>query len=141
MTASLNRIQLIGNLGADPKSITSKDGQPFVTATLATNESFKKNDEWQTRVEWHQLVFFGKFTKVAELLQKGSQVFIKGKPRSNPWIDKDGNTRSAISIVVGNIQLLGQSKASDDQPVNNTAESHVVQMREMLQETTEDVQF
>ncbi len=51
MTASLNRVQLIGNLGADPKSIIGRDGQSFVTATLATNESFKRNDEWKTRVE------------------------------------------------------------------------------------------
>ena len=141
MTASLNRIQLIGNLGADPKSITGKDGQSFVTATLATNESFKQNDEWQTRVEWHQLVFFGKYTKVTEFLHKGSQVFIEGKLRSNSWTDKDGNNRTAISIVVSNVQLLGQSKTSGDQPVNNTAESHMAQMREMLQETTDDIPF
>ncbi|WP_133127673.1 single-stranded DNA-binding protein [Legionella nagasakiensis] len=141
MTASLNRIQLIGNLGADPKSITGKDGQPFVAATLATNESFKQNDEWKTRVEWHQLVFFGKYTKVAEFLHKGSQVFIEGKLRSNTWTDKDGNTRSAISIVVSNVQLLGQNKTSNDQAVNNTAESHMAQMREMLNETTEEIPF
>lgn len=141
MTASLNRIQLIGNLGADPKSITGKDGQLFVTATLATNESLKKNDEWQSRVEWHQLVFFGKYTKVAELLHKGSQVFIEGKLRSNSWTDKDGNTRSAISIVVSNVQLLGQSKSGDDQPVSSNAESNIAQMREVLQETTDDIPF
>ena len=83
MTASLNRVQLIGNLGADPKNITGKDGQSFVTAALATNESYKQNDESQTRVEWHQLVLFGKLTKVAEYLKKGSQIYLEGKLRSN----------------------------------------------------------
>ena len=79
MTASLNHVQLIGNLGADPKSITGKNGQSFVTATLATNESFKRNDEWKTRVEWHQLLLFGKLSKVAEYLKKGSQIYLEGK--------------------------------------------------------------
>ena len=141
MTASLNKVQLIGNLGAEPKIITGKDGQSFVTATLATNESFKQNDEWKSRTEWHQLIFFGNQTKVTEFLHKGSQVFIEGKLRTNPWTDKDGNSRQSISIVVSNIQLLGQGKPNDDKQATNTAESHMAQMREMLQETSEDVPF
>lgn len=140
MTASLNKVQLIGNLGTEPKTITSQNGQSFVTAALATNESFKQNDEWKTRVEWHQLVMFGKLTKVAEYLQKGSQVYVEGKLRSNRWTDGDGNTRHSLSIVVSNIQLLGQSKPADE-TTNKTAESHMAQMREMLQTDSEDIPF
>lgn len=141
MTASLNKVQLIGNLGADPKVITGKDGQSFVSATLATNESFKQNDEWKARVEWHQLIFFGNFTKVTEFLHKGSQVFIEGKLRSNTWTDKEGNTRQSISIVVSNIQLLGQGKASEDKTATSIADSHMAQMRDMLQGASEDTPF
>ncbi|HHN3503383.1 TPA: single-stranded DNA-binding protein [Legionella pneumophila] len=140
MTASLNKVQLIGNLGADPKTITSQNGQSFVTVTLATNESFKQNDEWKTRVEWHQLVMFGKLTKIVEYLQKGSQVYVEGKLRSNQWTDGDGNTRHSLSIVISNIQLLGQSKPADE-TANKTAESHMAQMRDMLQADSEDVPF
>ncbi|CZP78134.1 Helix-destabilizing protein [Legionella pneumophila] len=140
MTASLNKVQLIGNLGAEPKTITSQNGQSFVTATLATNESFKQNDEWKTRVEWHQLVMFGKLTKIVEYLQKGSQVYVEGKLRSNQWTDGDGNTRHSLSIVISNIQLLGQSKPADE-TANKTAESHMAQMRDMLQADSEDVPF
>ncbi|HFS6879502.1 TPA: single-stranded DNA-binding protein [Legionella pneumophila] len=140
MTASLNKVQLIGNLGAEPKSITSQNGQSFVTATLATNESFKQNDEWKTKVEWHQLVIFGKLTKVAEYLQKGSQIYVEGRLRSNQWTDGDGNTRHSLSVVVNNIQLLGQSKPADE-TANKTAESHMAQMREMLQTESEDIPF
>ncbi|HHT9843834.1 TPA: single-stranded DNA-binding protein [Legionella pneumophila] len=140
MTASLNRVQLIGNLGAEPKTITSQNGQSFVTATLATNESFKLNDEWKTRVEWHQLVMFGKLTKLAEYLQKGTQVYVEGKLRSNQWTDGDGKTRQSLSIVVNNIQLLGQSKPADES-ANKTAESHMAEMREMLQADSEDIPF
>ena len=140
MTASLNKLQLIGNLGAEPKIITSQNGQSFVTATLATNESFKQKDELKTRVEWHQLVMFGKLTKVAEYLQKGSQVYVEGKLRSNQWTDGDGNTRHSLSIVVSNIQLLGQSKPADE-TANKTAEGHMAQMREMLEADSEEIPF
>ncbi len=140
MTAALNRVTLIGNLGADPKTIVGKDGQSFVTATLATNEAFKQNEEWKTRVEWHQLVIFGKLTKISEYLQKGSQVYVEGKLRSNHWTDGDGNTRHSLSIVVNNIQLLGHSKPVDE-TANKTAENHMAQMREMLQQNSEDIPF
>lgn len=140
MTVSLNRVQLIGNLGADPKSITGKDGQFFVTVTLATNESFKQNNEWQTRVEWHQLMLFGELTKVAEYLKKGTQVYLEGKLRSNHWTDNEGKTRQALSIVVSNIQLLNLPK-SDDESSNKTAEQQVAQMREMLQSDSEETPF
>ncbi|HAT1924124.1 TPA: single-stranded DNA-binding protein [Legionella pneumophila] len=140
MTASLNRVQLIGNLGADPKRITGKDGLSFFTATLATNESFKQNDEWQTRVEWHQLVLFGKLTKVAEFLKKGSQVYLEGKLRSNQWTDNEGKARQALSVVVSDIQLLSSPKSTDESS-NKTAEQHMAQMREMLQPDSEEIPF
>ncbi|HAU0792905.1 TPA: single-stranded DNA-binding protein [Legionella pneumophila] len=140
MTASLNKVQLIGNLGTEPKTITNQNGQSFVTATLATNGSFKQNDEWKTIVVWHQLVMFGKLTKIAEYLKKGSQVYVEGKLRSNQWTDGDGNTRQSISIVVNNIQLLGHSKSADEAS-NKAAENHMAQMREMLQEDSEEIPF
>lgn len=140
MTTSLNRVQLIGNLGADPKSITGKNGQSFVTATLATNELFKQNDEWKTKVEWHQLLLFGKLSKVAEYLKKGSQVYLEGKLRSNQWTDNEGKTSQTLSIVVNHIQLLSQPKSADESS-NKTAEHHMAQMREMLQTDSEEMPF
>ncbi|KTD25073.1 single-stranded DNA-binding protein [Legionella maceachernii] len=140
MTASLNRVQLIGNLGADPKSIIGKNGQSFVTATLATNESFKQNDEWKTRVEWHQLILFGRLSKVAEYLKKGSQIYLEGKLRSNQWTDNEGKTSQTLSIVVNHIQLLSQPKSADESS-NKTAEHHMAQMREMLQSDSEEIPF
>jgi single-strand DNA-binding protein len=140
MAASLNRVQLIGNLGADPKSITGKNGQSFVTATLATNESFKQNDEWQTRVEWHQLMLVGKLTKVTEYIKKGSQVYLEGKLRSNQWTDNEGKSRQTLNIVVNHIQLLSLPKSTDES-INKTAENHIAQMREMLQSDSEEIPF
>lgn len=140
MTTSLNRVQLIGNLGADPKSIIGKNGQSFITATLATNELFKQNDEWKTKVEWHQLLLFGKLSKVAEYLKKGSQIYLEGKLRSNQWTDNEGKTSQTLSIVVNHIQLLSQPKSADESS-NKTAEHHMAQMREMLQTDSEEMPF
>ena len=115
MSATLNKVQLIGNIGAEPKQITTKEGSIFVTASLATNKAVKRNGEWETMVEWHQLIFFGSMTKVTEHLRKGSQIFTEGKLRTNSWTDANGINHRATSIVVSNVQLLGQAKSKQEQ--------------------------
>ncbi|KTC94705.1 single-stranded DNA-binding protein [Legionella erythra] len=137
MTTSLNRVQLIGNLGSEPKTITNKDGFSFVTATLATNESFKQNDQWKTHVEWHNLVIFGDQSRIINSLHKGSLIFIEGKLRSNLWTDKEGKGRQSLSIVVSNIHLLDKTNDCKS-TTSSTAESHMAQMRGMLLDDSTD---
>ncbi len=145
MTATLNKVQLIGNIGAEPKSITTKKEESiYVTASLATNEPVKRNGEWGTMVEWHQLIFFGSMTKVTEHLRKGSQVFVEGRLRSNSWTDAKGINHRATSIVVTNVQLLGQTKSKQDQaaePASATAEAHLAHMHDMLADDATDIPF
>ena len=144
MTATLNKVQLIGNIGAEPKSVTTKEGSIFVTASLATNDAVKRNGEWETMVEWHQLIFFGSMTKVTEHFRKGSQVFIEGKLRSNSWTDAKGINHRATSIVVTNVQLLGQTKSKQEQasdPVSKSAEAHLTHMHDMLTDNSEEIPF
>ena len=144
MTATLNKVQLIGNLGADPKSYTTKEGNTFVTATLATNDAVKRNGEWETIVEWHQLIFFGSMIKITEHLHKGIPIFVEGKLRTNNRTDANGINHRATSIVVSNVQLLGQSKSKQEQasePASKSAETHLAQMHDMLVENSEEVPF
>ena len=145
MTATLNKVRLIGHIGTEPKSITTKNQESiFVTTSLATNEAVKRNGVWETMVEWHQLIFFGSLTKVTEHLHKGSQVFIEGKLRSNNWTDTKGVNHHATSIVVSNIQLLGQAKSKQEQasaPVSKSAEAHLAQMNDMLADNSEEIPF
>ena len=144
MTATLHRVQLIGNIGAEPKSITTKVGNLFVTASLATNDAIKRNGEWDTIVEWHQLIFFGGLTKITEHLHKGSQVYIEGKLRSNNWTDAGGTTHRSTNIVVTNVQLLGQAKPKQEmaaEPASMNAEAHIAQMHDMLANASEEVPF
>jgi single-strand DNA-binding protein len=144
MTATLNRVQLIGNLGADPKSYTTKEGSIFVTATLATDEAVKRNGEWETIIEWHQLIFFGSMTKITEHLHRGSQIFVAGRLRTNNRTDANGINHRATSIVVSNVQLLGHAKFKQEQasePASKSAETHLAQVHDMLVENSEAVPF
>ncbi|VEB35410.1 ssDNA-binding protein [Legionella sainthelensi] len=139
MTLSLNRVQLIGNLGADSKLINGKKGE-FVTAMVATKRSSKQNEGHLTQVDWHQLIFLGKLVNVAEELKKGFQVYVEGKLRSNQWTDNEGKARQSYNIVVNYIQLLSSQKTSDDSK-NTNAEHHMEQMRKMLQIDSETNSF
>lgn len=144
MTATLNKIQLIGNIGAEPKAVTTKDGNVFVTAPLATNEPMKRNGEWESIVEWHQLMFFGSMTKITEHLRKGSQIYVEGKLRSNSWTDKAGSLHRTTNIVVTNVQLLGHSKSKESEPAelaSTSAEVHLERMRDILETSSEQVPF
>ncbi|MGQ3892007.1 single-stranded DNA-binding protein [Legionella sp. CNM-4043-24] len=144
MTATLNKVSLIGHISAEPKSITTKGGNLFATVSLATNESLKRNGEWESVVEWHQLIFFGSMVKITEHLRKGSQVYIEGRIRSNNWTDNAGNTQRSTSIVVTNVQLLGHAKAKEEatkEPVSMSAETQLAQMREILETSSEETPF
>lgn len=107
---NLNRVQLIGHLGASPKQIECRNGGVFFTASLATNESVKSGSDWKTAVQWHQLIFFGKLTKVAEHLDKGSHVYIEGRLKYNEWLDSNGNTQRQVHIIVSHVEFLGAIK-------------------------------
>ena len=105
----LNRVQLIGHIGQEPK-LTEKEGRTFATISLATNESYKKGEQWEKMTEWHNLVIFGKLTSLVSRLQKGSLIFCEGKLRTNHWTDNEGVKRQSTSIIVHNIQLMDNLK-------------------------------
>jgi single-strand DNA-binding protein len=101
--AGLNKVQLIGRLGADPESRTLNNGGKVVNLRLATSESWKsQSGERQERTEWHQVVIFNEgLAKVAEnYLRKGSQCFIEGQLQTRKWQDQSGNDRYSTEIVL-----------------------------------------
>lgn len=112
----LNRVQLIGHVGQEPKITETNEGKTYATLSLATNEPYKKGEEWETMTEWHNLVCFGKLTSLVSRLKKGSMIFCEGKLRSNRWTDKEGIKRQSTSIVIQNIQVIDhlKPKLSDD---------------------------
>ncbi|HEY1657102.1 MAG TPA: single-stranded DNA-binding protein [Candidatus Sulfotelmatobacter sp.] len=107
---SLNRVQLIGNLGKDPEVKYTPQGTPVAKLTIATNERFKdKAGEWQDRTEWHNVVLWQRLAEIAgEYLKKGGKVFIEGRLQTRSWDDKtSGQKKYMTEVVASDLILLG----------------------------------
>jgi len=120
MAGSLNKVQLIGNLGKDPEIRHTKDGRPVANFSVATSESWRDRDtgEKKERVEWHNVVIFSEgLAKVAEqFLKKGSKVFLEGELQTRKWQDQQGNDRWSTEVVLQsfNAQLIMLDGKRDD---------------------------
>jgi len=107
---SLNRVQLIGNLGKDPEIKYTPQGTPVAKLALATNERFKdKSGEWQDRTEWHNVVLWQRMAEIAgEYLKKGGKVYIEGRLQTRSWDDKQtGQKKYMTEVVASDMILLG----------------------------------
>ena len=110
MARGVNKVILIGNLGADPETRAMPSGTTVANLRIATSESWrdKQTGEQQERTEWHRVALFGRLAEIAgEYLRKGSQVYIEGSLRTRKWQDKQGNERYSTEIVGNDLQMLG----------------------------------
>jgi len=110
MARGVNKVILIGNLGADPETRAMPSGTTVANLRVATSESWrdKQTGEQQERTEWHRVALFGRLAEVAgEYLRKGSQVYIEGSLRTRKWQDKEGKDRYSTEIVGNDLQMLG----------------------------------
>jgi single-strand DNA-binding protein len=110
MARGLNKVILIGNLGADPETRAMPSGTTVANLRVATSESWrdKQSGEQQERTEWHRVALFGRLGEIAaEYLRKGSQVYIEGSLRTRKWQDKQGAERYTTEIVANEMLMLG----------------------------------
>jgi single-strand DNA-binding protein len=110
MARGINKVILIGNLGADPETRAIPSGTTVANLRIATSESWrdKQSGEQQERTEWHRVALFGRLAEIAaEYLKKGSQVYIEGSLRTRKWTDKQGNERYSTEIIGNELQMLG----------------------------------
>ncbi len=110
MARGINKVILVGNLGADPETRAMPSGTTVANIRIATSESWKDrtSGEQQERTEWHRVALFGRLGEIAaEYLRKGSQVYIEGSLRTRKWQDKQGNERYSTEIVANEMQMLG----------------------------------
>ena len=110
MSRGINKVILIGHLGADPETRAMPSGMTVANLRLATTESWKdrQSGEQQERTEWHNVALFGRLGEIAaEYLRKGSQVYIEGRLRTRKWQDKEGRDRYTTEIVGNDMQMLG----------------------------------
>lgn len=118
MTGSLNKVELIGNLGADPELRYLQNGGAVANLNIATSESWKDKTtgEKKEKTEWHRVVIFGKLAEIAgEYLRKGSKVFIEGALQTRKWQDQAGVDRYTTEIVVAmNGRMIMLSAANEN---------------------------
>ena len=110
MARGVNKVILVGNLGADPETRYTANGSAVTNIRLATTESWrdKQSGETQERTEWHRVVFFSRIAEIAaEYLRKGRQVYVEGQIRTRKWQGQDGQDRYTTEIVASEMQMLG----------------------------------
>ncbi|MCH2669494.1 MAG: single-stranded DNA-binding protein [Gammaproteobacteria bacterium] len=110
MARGINKVILVGNLGADPETRAMPSGSSVTNIRIATTESWKDKNtgDQQERTEWHSIAFFGRLAEIAgEYLNKGSQVYVEGKLRTRKWQDREGNDRWTTEVVANELQMLG----------------------------------
>lgn len=120
---SLNKTQLIGNLGADPEIRSLPNGTSVCNLTIATTEKWRDKDSNQIKehTEWHKVVLYRRLADIAgQYLSKGSQIYIEGKLRTRKWQDSNGIDRYTTEIEASEMQMLSSSRrresSVDDRP-------------------------
>ncbi|VXB49556.1 Single-stranded DNA-binding protein [Burkholderia sp. 8Y] len=108
--ASVNKVILVGNLGADPETRYLPSGDAVANIRLATTDRYKDkaSGEMKELTEWHRVAFFGRLAEIVnEYLKKGSSVYIEGRIRTRKWTDQAGQERYSTEIVADQMQMLG----------------------------------
>jgi len=123
--ASVNKVILIGNLGADPEIRYLPSGEAVANLRVATTDNWKDKDgNKQETTEWHRVAFFGRQAEVCgQYLKKGSQIYIEGSIRTRKWQDKEGQERYTTEIRGDRMQMLGRREGAGEMPPRESAAS------------------
>lgn len=125
MARGINKVILVGNLGADPEIRYTGTGKPVANVSLAASEEWKDKDgEKQERTEWVRLVAFDGLAEILEkYTSKGSKIYVEGKLQTREWENKEGKTQYTTEVIVQQILLLdGRSNSDDRRPSRNDRE-------------------
>ncbi len=131
--ASVNKVILVGNLGADPETRYMPNGDAVTNVRLATTDSWKDKASGEKKeiTEWHRVVFYRRLAEIAgEYLRKGSSVYVEGRIRTRKWQDKDGQDRYTTEIEATEMQMLGQRSGGDGGGQQYGGESSAPQARQ-----------
>ncbi|MCB1957279.1 MAG: single-stranded DNA-binding protein [Rhodocyclaceae bacterium] len=118
--ASVNKVILVGNLGADPETRYAPSGDAIANIRIATTDRWKDraSGEMREQTEWHRVSFYGKLAEIAgQYLRKGSQVYIEGSLRTRKWQDQSGQDRYSTEIRADQMQMLGRREGMGEAPM------------------------
>ncbi len=123
--AGVNKVILIGNLGADPEVRHLENGSVVANFNIATSETYtNKGGERVEQTEWHRIELWDRLAQIAEqYLKKGNQVYIEGRLRTENWTDKEGQPRSRVSIRGNSMTLLGGPNSGSPAGTSGSAPS------------------
>lgn len=124
---TVNKVTLLGRLGADPEVRFMPSGSAVANIRLATNDGYKDKNtgEFVESTEWHRVVLFGKLGEIAgQYLKKGSLAYFEGRIRTNKWQDQSGNDRYTTEIVANEMQMIG-AKANNVGDLDDLSIDHV----------------
>jgi single-strand DNA-binding protein len=121
MARGINKVILVGNIGADPEVRYTQGGTAIANLSVATSEQWtdKQSGQKQERTEWHRVKLFGRLAEIAgEYLKKGRQVYVEGSLRTDKYTDKQGVERYSTDIIASELQMLGGDggKSSGETP-------------------------
>lgn len=127
MARGINKVIIVGNLGADPEVRHTGGGSTVTNLRIATSEQWtdKQSGQKQERTEWHRVVLFGRLAEIAgEYLKKGRQVYVEGSLRTDKYTDKDGAEKYSTNIVANDLQMLGGNSSGEGggQPRQNSGD-------------------
>lgn len=120
--ASLNKVLLIGNLGADPEVRYTTSGDAVANIRLATTDTWKDkaSGEQKESTEWHRVVFYRRMAEIArDYLKKGAQVYIEGRIKTRKWQDKDGKDQYTTEIEATEMKMLGRREGGGEHPASS----------------------
>jgi single-strand DNA-binding protein len=137
--AGVNKVILVGNLGADPEVKFLGSGTQVANFRMATTENrVNRSGEKVAMTEWHRIVAFGRLAEICgQYLNKGKQVYIEGRLRTRTWEDKDGNRRYTTEIIAAQMQMLGTMGA----PVETSASEKELDIDPGVPGPDDDVPF
>ena len=132
--AGVNKVIIIGNLGADPEiKYTSSGNVPVASLRVATTDRWqdKYSGEWQERTEWHRVTAWRFLAERAQrFLRKGKQVYIEGRLETRKWQDRDGNDRYTTEIVARDLMILGRREEGEGDGGGSGGQPHAGQAQE-----------
>lgn len=158
MAGSVNKVILIGNLGAEPEVRRTQDGRPIVNLRLATSETWrdKSSGERREKTEWHRVVIFNEnIAKVAEqYLKKGSKVYLEGQLQTRKWQDKDGQDKYSTEVVLQGFNSVltmldaprsssgdGQDQSEGDGRQRQSSKADTAKRRSAAEEKDDEIPF
>ena len=144
MSRGINKVILVGNLGADPETRYMPSGSAVTNLSIATSEQWKDKQSGETkeRTEWHNIVLFNRLAEIsAEYLRKGSQVYIEGKLRTRKWQDRDGKDRWTTEIIADEMQMLGGRGGGGSAPMSSGSAPSSAPPQPPADEFDDDIPF